>query len=515
MNTRWQKFTTLILLLAFLAACGGSGEDRVPTVRILSPLDPHTVAVGENLMIESRARDDKGVSQMELRVNEFQVGFVEVPEGEKSFLVHQTWRPSEPGVYSVVVVAYDTQEQMSEPARLTVNVEPGPTPPPSPDSMPTPSPEATEAALPSSTPGQAPTAPSGCTYNAVFVTDVTIPDDTQMTPGAELVKTWRMRNSGTCDWGPGVQLVFVEGEQMGGPASVGVPSTAAGSTADIEAPLVAPQEPGTYRGTWRLRAPDGEEFGERPYVQIVVVSGTTIPTETPTVTAAPKADLDITLISGDLKRLVGEPVALQVTVRNHGPAATDRVALLRAIFRPGLEIEGTVPTLPANGEVMASISHVFHEPVELDVVVSVDPDDEIDEADESNNTAQVPLVVNPPLYVTRTITVTPGLSFDLDDDTSEDDRSDITWQVAEGTVFLASQNGAGTAPLSGDAENVSYILVSGLAWEPEQLAILDLVEGYLFGFNTSDGRVGYGHVDAVLDESRTTAQITYLVWDWP
>ena len=76
-------------------------------------------------------------------------------------------------------------------------------------------------------------------------------------------------------------------------------------------------------------------------------------------------------------------------------------------------------------------------------------------------------------------------------------------RVVEGTVYLGLLNGAGAAPLSGDAEGISYGLVSGLSWETEQIALPDLAQGTLFGFRTTDERVGYAHVDDVLDQART------------
>src|SRR5512138_1314450 len=33
--------------------------------------------------------------------------------------------------------------------------------------------------------------------------DVTIPDGTQMTPGQQFVKTWKIKNDGICTWGAG------------------------------------------------------------------------------------------------------------------------------------------------------------------------------------------------------------------------------------------------------------------------------------------------------------------------
>src|SRR5512133_582347 len=36
--------------------------------------------------------------------------------------------------------------------------------------------------------------------NSVFVADVTIPDNTVVTPGQAFTKTWSLKNTGTCNW---------------------------------------------------------------------------------------------------------------------------------------------------------------------------------------------------------------------------------------------------------------------------------------------------------------------------
>ncbi len=151
---------------------------------------------------------------------------------------------------------------------------------------PTAPPVATETlAAPAATATSAPdvTAASGCTLNAGWVADVTVPDNTEFTPGTAFVKTWRVRNSGTCTWEAGTQLVFASGDQMGGPASVSVPLVSAGAETDISVNLTAPATPGTYRGNWQFQAPDGTRFGAIIYVKIVVPAlATAIPTGTPT-----------------------------------------------------------------------------------------------------------------------------------------------------------------------------------------------------------------------------------------
>lgn len=62
------------------------------------------------------------------------------------------------------------------------------------------------------------------TRNAsAFVSDVTIPDGTMMSPGQSFTKTWQIKNSGSTIWS-GYSLAFDRGTQMGGPSSVPVPA---------------------------------------------------------------------------------------------------------------------------------------------------------------------------------------------------------------------------------------------------------------------------------------------------
>jgi hypothetical protein len=109
---------------------------------------------------------------------------------------------------------------------------------------------------------------SGCTPDAVFEADVTVPDGTRIEAGQSFVKTWRVRNTGACDWDASYRLVFVDGEQMGGPDSVAVPETPAGESASISVELLAPLEEGEHRGYWQMCA-GGKCFGDRMYVEII------------------------------------------------------------------------------------------------------------------------------------------------------------------------------------------------------------------------------------------------------
>jgi methionine-rich copper-binding protein CopC len=128
-----------------------------------------------------------------------------------------------------------------------------------------------------------PTSTSSCD-NAVFVADVTIPDNTVIAKSTTFTKTWTLRNSGSCAWSATYKLKFVSGEQMGG-ASVAVGETvASGSTTNLSISMTAPATAGTYTGYWRMINDDGTFFGEAVYVKIVVGSATTTTTTTVTAT---------------------------------------------------------------------------------------------------------------------------------------------------------------------------------------------------------------------------------------
>lgn len=112
--------------------------------------------------------------------------------------------------------------------------------------------------------------------------DVTVPDNTQFAPGQSFTKTWRLTNSGTCTWSKEYTLELFSGEKMGAPASVALTQNVApGQSIDISVDMVAPSNPGTYQGNWKLRNAAKTWFGIGPggvspfWVRIVVAgSGT-------------------------------------------------------------------------------------------------------------------------------------------------------------------------------------------------------------------------------------------------
>lgn len=114
--------------------------------------------------------------------------------------------------------------------------------------------------------------------------DVNIPDDTEMEPGQDFSKTWRLINYGTCTWTSDYAIVWVYGEKMGIANAFLLPtSVAPGEQVDLTVDMTAPQNPGIYQSNWKLRNASGVIFGVGPgeglyfYVRIRVV-GTPVPT---------------------------------------------------------------------------------------------------------------------------------------------------------------------------------------------------------------------------------------------
>lgn len=164
--------------------------------------------------------------------------------------------------------------------------QPTPLPPPATD---TPPPATLQPTVTSAPPSPAPTA--GCTDMAQFVSDVTIPDGTVLSPGASFTKTWRLKNAGSCTWTSTYALVFLSGDQMSAPPVIGLASDVPpGATVNVSAKMAAPVSNGGYQGNWELRNSGGVSFGvgstgTGPFWVKITVGPT--PTATPLILGMP------------------------------------------------------------------------------------------------------------------------------------------------------------------------------------------------------------------------------------
>jgi len=123
--------------------------------------------------------------------------------------------------------------------------------------------------------------PISACYSLAFLSDITIPDNTNMQPGQLFTKTWQVSNIGTCAWDAGFILKFTTGNSLGSAPLVLTKTVSPGETTELSIQMTAPSLPGSYQGNWRLSNADGSFFGDELYVIIIVPGNNTTKTSTP------------------------------------------------------------------------------------------------------------------------------------------------------------------------------------------------------------------------------------------
>lgn len=123
----------------------------------------------------------------------------------------------------------------------------------------------------------------------VFMSDVQVQDNDVFNPKQKFTKIWQVKNDGVTTWKSGFSLVFVGGNQMGGPASIAIPNDVApGGTVNLSVELIAPDNPGEYIGYWRMSNDRAQLFSNSIWVAIKVAgAGTAVATNTPGASTTP------------------------------------------------------------------------------------------------------------------------------------------------------------------------------------------------------------------------------------
>jgi hypothetical protein len=261
----------------------------------------------------------------------------------------------------------------------------------------------TSTTIPTNTPIPSATATEQPCNRAEFVQDVTIPDGTTFQPNQDFTKTWRLRNTGTCTWDSDYDLVFVDGNSMGGASAVPISgSVSPGSTVDISIQLESPDDAGTYKGNYKLRSADGVLFGIGDAAQGVfwVEIRVVLPSSTPT-TEVFLPDLVVSFIELDPSTPVrGNPVEVTIQVYNQGNAQAGQFI---AQWWPGENY--TTPACTWNltsmnaggGRVLSCTYAGYPSPYgSINTLAIADVNDSVDESDETNNELRMNIsVVNP------------------------------------------------------------------------------------------------------------------------
>jgi len=103
--------------------------------------------------------------------------------------------------------------------------------------------------------------PTPCNQ-AAFVADVTMPDNSTVYAGQSFYKTWRIKNTGTCNWTTAYSLYFLSGNSFSAPASIPFTNTVKpGETIDLTIPMISPSSTGDFTSNWMIAGPNSSNFG--------------------------------------------------------------------------------------------------------------------------------------------------------------------------------------------------------------------------------------------------------------
>lgn len=227
---------TVLLVMAALVACG------LPAARTATPDTSSALYTAAALTVQAQLNQPNVV----------------YTQAAQTIAAQQT-QGSSGAIYTQA--AQTVQAAMTQTAGAPGNPPPAATnTPPPPAATNTPF----NTAVPTNTqqPPVATTAAVPCD-RATFISDVTYPDGTEVIVGTNFVKTWRIKNNGSCTWTSGYALIFDSGHAMNGPVTqqLTTGTVAPGDSIDISVNLKAPDQPGEYQGFWKLRNSAGATFG--------------------------------------------------------------------------------------------------------------------------------------------------------------------------------------------------------------------------------------------------------------
>jgi hypothetical protein len=115
-----------------------------------------------------------------------------------------------------------------------------------------------------------PATANGC-YNAALVADVTVPAGTSYKAGDTFTKTWRLINTGTCDWTSDFKITYAGGNLFGSDTTKIRKRVPVGGIADISLDMEAPSgSSGTVISNWQMATDAGSLFGPVLTVSIIL-----------------------------------------------------------------------------------------------------------------------------------------------------------------------------------------------------------------------------------------------------
>lgn len=101
--------------------------------------------------------------------------------------------------------------------------------------------------------------------------DVNIPDGTPMTASQQFVKTWKVKNNGSCTWGAGYGLVYAGySDKMSGQPQPLNAVVGPGQEVSVSVQFIAPTKAGDYLSAWQMANASGKPFPKVVFVKITV-----------------------------------------------------------------------------------------------------------------------------------------------------------------------------------------------------------------------------------------------------
>jgi hypothetical protein len=111
---------------------------------------------------------------------------------------------------------------------------------------------------------------ASCSDILKYISDLTIPDGTEVAPRATMDKRWEVENAGTCNWDANYRIKRISGDVMGVTEEMALYPALSGTMATIRILFTAPDDPGIHRSAWQAVNPQGQPFGDPVYIEIVV-----------------------------------------------------------------------------------------------------------------------------------------------------------------------------------------------------------------------------------------------------
>ncbi len=307
-----KKHLFVIILITTLTGCHFPTPNPT-SIKIINLQDDQTIPIEQEIRIISQVKASQGLESISLFIDGKLHGSITPSDGNQTeYIAEHTFYPEHTGECVIKLVAKDKKGNFIDSNHVTLNIV-------------SQSSEIAENQQLTLTPtpeqiSQVSTVQTDCTNKAAIIQEFTNPTDTYLPTGTSFTKTWRIQNTGTCDW-IGYEITHTNGDLMGIGSPQALPLVNSGSTADVVLELKAPSSPGTYNSTWRIRNDLGMIFGPELSLTVMVAEPPTA-TQKPVLTSTATATQTATQISTETTEPIGVyHVKDQFTIPAHNSAA--------------------------------------------------------------------------------------------------------------------------------------------------------------------------------------------------